>query len=763
MKPVWLCSLVVALLSAGGCLSAAEGGYLTATFGNDAACTHPDTLKAEKGVIRFDLSGLPAGVRVRRAILHVPLRRGQRGGVVTRVVPVGLDGAKALTVVPPDYRALDATAAVAAWVAKPASNQGLRIASAGAGDFRRAVLAVSGSGPVAKAGPAVKGLKAVHRSGQTFLTWAEPEDVVGADAPTFEAFEKSVLEARSKRRIVYRIYRSDKPITAANLGAAEMVREVPEATSCWNLLAIANTEHPQRGRTKRSPLRGGNLVLAHVMTRWKLTDAAAPIPRATGLAVFTAAKAGARYYAVTVAVHGAEAVASVKAGVNVTDAVAEKPGTFPAIVHQRTRTAAPKHRGASPVDVYVCWLQPPYVRRPRPVEVYLPRWKDLPAGADDKRLPLYLNLGTYGCSATELSSPIWHGARRHVGGAVTIGLSEEGTLWTGDHECIGTLRGLNEGVVWNYAQRRVLATTAWATAKKNFFIDPDRVYLWGQFGGWALRYGNVYAVVMSNGHNNFKTSREARKHAWRWGGSQGKNWLGVKHMDYLDLAAWVRDNPKVELPYWVCWPAYGAFPDHSLGDFGFKPWQDFVTAMQASKRAFTAVWMSNGPGQARYFRDAMVPKIRLSQSLPAFTNCSLDTKILTDNPKGSYRPGKYDQDFQKHADKSGGINLHQRWDTDSIVDEPNRWAMTVWLAGPDRRGRGGAPADEATMDLTPRRCRKFKPAKGAAFQWTNTVVGQAKPLQTGSAVADDNGLLTVSKLKITKAKHRIEISPAIRK
>ena len=75
------------------------------------------------------------------------------------------------------------------------------------------------------------------------------------------------------------------------------------------------------------------------------------------------------------------------------------------------------------VDVHVCWLEPPLVHKPRPVEIYLVRWPDLPAGTAANRLPLYVNLGTYGCSATELSNPGWHGARRHMSGAVTIGLS----------------------------------------------------------------------------------------------------------------------------------------------------------------------------------------------------------------------------------------------------------------------------------------------------------------------------------------------------
>src|SRR5262249_15090345 len=149
-----------------------------------------------------------------------------------------------------------------------------------------------------------------------------------------------------------------------------------------------------------------------------------------------------------------------------------------------------------------------YANVPRPIEIFLPRWPDVPRGSATKRLPLYVNLGTYGTTATEMASPGWHGARRYVVSAFSIGLAEEGTLWSGQHECIAALCGYNQGVVWNYEQRRVLGATVWAVTKEDFFIDPERVYMWGQSAGWALRHGDVYAVVMSDGHNNYKSSRE---------------------------------------------------------------------------------------------------------------------------------------------------------------------------------------------------------------------------------------------------------------
>jgi len=753
---------VLSVLLMGICADArADENFVTTTFGNTPTAEHAGTLKIDQGILRFDLSSLPKGARVRRAVLRFPFNSGYQHAPV-RIVPVGVSE-QPLRSEAPDHRALSATEAVRAWVANAEANRGLKVVSAGHAEFQGAVLEVSYLGEPAASLPAVGGLKAEHHDGQTFLTWREPHDVVGRDAPTFAEFEKAALDARRKRDIVYRVYRHSQPITPSNLGEAEIVREVPQAISCWNLLAIANTEHPQQSETKRSPLRDGNLRLAHVMTRYRLSDAAQPLSRATGLAVLTAKQPGRSYYAVTVVAGGRELVAGFSVGRDLAGPVDERPARFPAIAYQRTRSPARPDRETPVVDVYVSWLEPPLVHKPRPVEVYMVRWPDVSAGSAGQRRGLYVNLGTYGASATEMSDPNWHAARRYVPKALSLGLAEEGTLWAGDHECLGTLRGLEEGVVWNHEQRRVLAAAAWAIGKPDLFIDPERVYVWGQFAGWALRHGDVFAVVMSNGHNNFKTSREGRKHYWRWGlPDHGKNWLGMNHLEYLDLSAWVRENPAVELPFWVCAPAYGAFPDHTLGDFGFKPWQEFITAMKETRRAFSAVWMSNGPGLTSGVCRDVVPKICLHQSLPAFSNCSLDTSPMTDHPKGSYMPGRFDEDFQKHADKEGGINLYQRWEPDDLIDEPGRWEITIWLATADKDAQYGAPADSATMDLTPRRCQRFKPRPGQQFRWSHVSLTDGHSLQSGTATADAWGLVTLKGIVVSKAKSRIRVEVGAR-
>jgi hypothetical protein len=255
-----------------GAIAAADAkeGFVTATFGNAPHVQYPATLKVEKDRIRFDLSSLPGNAVVQRAVLRFPFRSDWGGHSATKLLAVGLSDRR-LPTRPPYHRSLDATDAVRAWAEDAATNLGLRILHSGRADFTTAVLEVSYIGEVVQPLPKVTQLHANHRAGQTFLTWREPFDVVGKDGPTFEEFERAIVEAQSNRRITYRVYRHTQPITAANLGQAELACEVPEALSSWNLLAIANTEHPQAAVTKRSQLRGGNLRLKHIMSRYRLT------------------------------------------------------------------------------------------------------------------------------------------------------------------------------------------------------------------------------------------------------------------------------------------------------------------------------------------------------------------------------------------------------------------------------------------------------------------------------------------------------------
>jgi len=262
----------------------AAGDFLTEQWGNAASCRHRGTVRYADRVLRFDLSALRRGATVHRAVLRAGIRRRSYAGTILLcpILAAPQDGqaepklGNPLALRGPRYDSFDATEMVRAWAADPKKNLGLYVKWAPGVRAGNVVLEISYEGQAGKPIPAVTNLKALHQAGQTFLTWKEIEDPVGSDTPSFEQFHEAVMAARKRRSIVYRVYRRDAPITAGTLGEAELIAEVPEILTCWNLKAVRNTEHPNQGTpTMRSSLRPGyNNARNHVMTRYRTSDEA---------------------------------------------------------------------------------------------------------------------------------------------------------------------------------------------------------------------------------------------------------------------------------------------------------------------------------------------------------------------------------------------------------------------------------------------------------------------------------------------------------
>lgn len=329
--------LVAAMLLA--VAAPAAGDYLAERWGNDPTCRHRGTVTYKDRVLTFDLSAVPKGAKVYRAVFKPTVRhRGHVGTVEFCPLLERPDkdedeprlGAP-LKLRPPLYRTFDATDLVRRWVADPSKNLGLYVKRAPGVRANNVVLEVSYEGRVAEPVPAVTALTALHQAGQTFLTWKEIEDPIGSDAPKFEEFHNRIVAARQKRSVVYNVYRSSKPITPATLGEAELVTEVPEILTCWNLKAVSNTEHADQGTpTMKSFLRPGyNNARNHVMTRYRIIDGGDPLPSATALAVITVTKPGRRHYAVTASVDGAEAVRALGRGRRWPRPSMRPPASFP--------------------------------------------------------------------------------------------------------------------------------------------------------------------------------------------------------------------------------------------------------------------------------------------------------------------------------------------------------------------------------------------------------------------------------------------------
>jgi hypothetical protein len=277
-------------------------------------------------LLKFDLSGIPKDAPVHRAILKITVQRRGYAQPVLLYPVVAKDGKavraeQPLALRPPFFTDFDATECARRWVKDPATNLGIVVASAPGWVRTETQLHVSYAGQARQA-PAVTNLQGAHQDGQVFLRWREVEDIVGAEEITFGDFETKVLAAWQKRNLFYRVYRHTEPITAANLGQAELVREVEEIRPAYNLDAIPLSEHPSKDSRPSAVAPGGNRGLLAKVGRFRI-----PMDRqlASGenLSVMTSLKDGRFHYAVTAVVDCYEGVKELTAENSLKEPVVE--------------------------------------------------------------------------------------------------------------------------------------------------------------------------------------------------------------------------------------------------------------------------------------------------------------------------------------------------------------------------------------------------------------------------------------------------------
>jgi hypothetical protein len=164
---------------------------------------------------------------------------------------------------------------------------------------------------------------------------------------------------------------------------------------------------------------------------------------------------------------------------------------------------------------------------------------------------------------------------------------------------------------------------------------------------------------------------------------------------------------------------------------GFASWKeqvDMVKAMTASHHGFASAWNHGDHSRGaepmgkliKYYRP---DKFARHQSHPAFGHSSLDEDI------GSGEPDENNE--AKGWVAQGDVNLGFAWE--DVLDETDKWSVRLATDS-------GLP--DATVDVTPRRCQKFKAKAGEKFKWTNSAGG------AGEVAADVWGLVTVEKVKI---------------
>ncbi len=299
-------------------------------------------------------------------------------------------------------------------------------------------------------------------------------------------------------------------------------------------------------------------------------------------------------------------------------------------------------------------------------------------------------------------------------------------FWMGLPDSYHSLRNIRQGRWRPWPQMRNEFLIRWLG--KKFQIDEDRIT--GSIGCWGMmeiERPDIYAFLHGWGEPEVTKGFQCWGRAHVWGSPDDYADRPKEENPFYrqDYGRWAREDPARETPFFQMHTGWGAH----FTEMGWPPFPRFYRAMIDARRPFCAHWKA----QHR-------PVIRRNQSVPAFGNCTLDGM-----------PGNGDR---AHGQGFGaGINSYLTWDSESIVDEPARWEMTVILDD-------GAPLGECRVDLTPRKCRKFKPAAGTKLAWTcrTGAKGDGEPLGSATIVADKWHLATIRQMRMLKGPQRVVIA-----
>ena len=600
------------------------------------------------------------------------------------------------------------------------------------------VICLSLALSVIAAEPQVADLTVFHRSGQTFITFKE------IDSPQItpnigDAAIRKMVRNLDEKKLHYRIYRSQKPIDSVE-GLTPIAKIKP--LTCWNI-----------------DYYGASAQEGKPAVRYIIADGVEHLAPGTGLYVHNPTDKSAKtYYAVTAVKNGRENTALTKANAT-QQPLEETQGRGVPVLQRVVKPDSFAYIDKPELHYYVRWEAPPNSSVENKPFDYLVA---IPPNITAKPTPVGLHLHCWGGSLNGGYGWWYHYAK--LGTTYLISSNQiPYDWWTGYHEFYysgpRSEQKFKQGVVRPYSTMRMLSFLDWAA--KKYDLDLNRVFTAGSsMGGsgapmFAIRHSDriAWSIGWVGVHDPGNTPQFTGSYERVYG---DKSWNikfedGSPAFEYYKDAAYLRKYPDKDIGF-ITWSN-----GKNDGAIGWPQAVEFYQAIQQTRRPHIFVWGLSGHGQrATMPKDAgqrlMLIDIRLDQSLPAFTNCSLDdnpgTAANLETPK-EVTIGKEKRKDPYDGDSTGQINLYLYWQTDDITDTAKKWEITVALTA-------DAPHDQCTVDITPRRLQNFKPQPQTAYKWTNTA--QARVLQRGKVVADKWRLVTIPKVIVGKEGNRIVLS-----
>ncbi len=533
--------------------------------------------------------------------------------------------------------------------------------------------------------PEVRDVRAVHRYGQTFVTWSD------------------VAAGESGAKIRYSLYRFDRPITAQNLKQAEL---------CYD--GILNNSARLFGtafnlKDRLDPKKPYSVI----------NEGGKPLPPWSGLAVHTVRKEGKAYYAVLATDEKHSLLSRIVAGANATiEPIEEK-----AAAVQPIKLHDSKSRGIYSPQTSITG------QKGLPLRVDLHGSQGQGGGAGDYGDYYLYFAGPNMGYRDGLPGVFSVEERRDKAGNYLLlrvreaiehpsGTRAMETFWFG-YLCVPQHASHTEPRAYPFTERRQEWIIDWVIQK--YAADPERITVGGgSMGAWgsttyALRRPERFAAIFPN-----RPRTQQRGLPSLIGmPAKGKDVLmddgKTDYFARMDMVKFAREH-RADLSFfgWCC----------GRRD-GFATWKeqiDMVKAMSESRQGFAFAWndgdhSSGAQPMARITKYYPPEKFARKQSYPAFSNSSIDQKLGSGDPKD--------------GDLEGGINLGFVWH--DVVDKERRWSV--------RLSNDLAKA-AMTVDVPPRRCQQFRPPAGSEVSWT-TSTGLS-----GMAVVDAGGLATIPRVPL---------------
>lgn len=537
----------------------------------------------------------------------------------------------------------------------------------------------------------VNGIEAIHRNGQTFVTWRDVEEG----------------ERGAKYR--YSLYRADSPITQETLAQATLVyRGVPN-----NSAKLFGSDFWPKDR------------LDPAKPTVVLNEGGPPLALWSGLAVYTAKAEGNGFFAVVATNEALRPLSRVEPGKSAT-----------------IRPLAERVGAIQPIKVYDSKERPTYV-----AQTSITGTKGLPmmlvlhgsqaqGGGASEWGDYYTYFGSESMGYRDgLPGVFSIEERRYPTGNILELKPRDAILHPNGKEPVETFWfGYLSAPQWArhkdpraypFTEDRLAWLLDWSATR--YGADRDRIYAAGQsMGGWgvttfALRHPEIFAAI-------YPTLPRTRQRELP--GLEGRTLRSAimpdgktDYFERMDMVKFVSQT-RTDLPF-MGW---------SIGrQDRFATWKeqvDMVKALTASHHGFAFAWNDAGHSEEGTKPMELIhkyygyTKLARNVSYPAFGNSSID------NNPGNGSP--------TDGDKAGGINLGFEWK--DVEDMPDRWAI--------RLTNDLAKAD-MTVDVTPRRTQRFKPVPGERLRWTSSIG------DSGEVTVDQWGLVTVERVGIKPAQDTI--------